>query len=309
MKNSWLLLLKSEKRVHAGNLGYDDQDSSSYTWDDTVPKCNQPKPGDNIVIWDGNTSLGSSVIEKIKTGTKEKTRRRCPNCKTTNIRERTSKSPKFKCGAKNCRKEFGQPKEESIKVKTFQTYHEAAWLDLSGRFNAKLLRKLCRSFVEQHSIRPFKWAEFLENLDAAEKNKIEAGSKSVDSWLGGGRKDRIVKVRVGQQKFRQKLLEKFGNECAFTGKTHEKALEAAHLYSYSNIEKHLDGGGLLLRRDMHRLFDSGLIAVNPRSLKIDLSSELKKFPQYRSLQGECLSVTLSKKEIKWLKVHWNVNRK
>jgi hypothetical protein len=161
----------------------------------------------------------------------------------------------------------------------------------------------------QHSIRSLKWAEFLEILDETEKNKIESGSKSVDSWLGGGRKERIVKVRVGQQKFRQKLLEKFGNVCAFTGKTPEKALEAAHLYSYSNIEKHLVGGGLLLRRDMHRLFDFGLIAVNPRSLKIDLSSELKKFPQYRSLQGERPSVKLSKKETKWLEVHWNAHRK
>ena len=128
MKNSWLLLLKSGRRSHAGNLGYNDQDSSFYSWDNTVANHEGPSPGDGILIWDSETSLGASVIEKIKTRTKEKTRRRCPNCKTTNIRERTSKSPKFKCGAKNCRKEFGQPKEESIKVKTFQTYHEPVCL-------------------------------------------------------------------------------------------------------------------------------------------------------------------------------------
>ena len=309
MKNSWLLLLKTEKRVHAGNLGYDDKDSSSYSWDNTVPNHNEPSAGDRIVIWDGETSLGTSVIERIKTGVDKKIRRRCPNCSSTNIRERTSSLPKFKCAAKKCLKEFVQPKDISIQVKTFKTCHESGWLDLSGRFDAKLLRKLCQSDVSQHSIRPFKWDEFLEVLDRSEKNKIQTNSRTVDSWLGGGRKYKSTKVRIGQRKFRQNLIDKFGNVCAFMGETPLQALEAAHLYSFADIEKHFDCGGILLRRDLHRLFDLGLIAVNPTSLMIDLSPEIKRFAQYNSLHNKLLSIKLSKKEVDWLKIHWNEHRK
>lgn len=65
------MLLKTNKRVHAGNLGYDDKDSSSYSWDNTVPNYNEPRAEDSIVIWDGETSIGASVIEKIKIGTQK----------------------------------------------------------------------------------------------------------------------------------------------------------------------------------------------------------------------------------------------
>jgi hypothetical protein len=307
VKNSWLLLLKTEGREYAGNLGYNDLDSSFYSWDDTVPNYAKPSPGDGIVIWDSKTSLGASIIRKIEHDTDKKIRRRCPNCNYTTIKERASSSTKLRCH--KCLKEFSKAKEESIEIKTFRSYHEAGWLDISGRFDGKILRELCYSPKSQHSIRSFKWEEFLKILDKAEIKKIENGSKSVDICLGGGRKARYTKVRVGQHQFRQHLIKKFGKVCAFMGETPVQALEAAHLYSYSDMEKHLDGGGILLRRDLHRLFDLGLIAVNPDSLMIDLSAEIKKFPQYKRLHGERPSIKLSKKEIKWLELHWNEHRK
>ena len=84
--------------------------------------------------------------------------------------------------------------------------------------------------------------------------------------LRSGFRDQIIRTRVGQPAFRAGLFEKFGNVCAFTGIQPEEVLEAAHLYSYARIGEHKESGGILLRRDIHSLFDRGLIGV-------DISSE------------------------------------
>ena len=86
MDNSWLMIAKGERRQHGGNLGYEDLPSSSYSWDNTVANFASPVPGEGIVIWDGDTLLGASVIEKIIEGENEKVRHRCPECKKTKIK-------------------------------------------------------------------------------------------------------------------------------------------------------------------------------------------------------------------------------
>ena len=306
---SWLLLLKTENRVHAGNLGYEDETDSSYRWDSTVPNSDKPKRGDKILIWNGETSIGSSVIEKIVvTENQKKIIRRCPHCNVTNIRERNKKLPKFKCGDKNCRKEFGESRNETIRVKTYKSSHHLNWHSLYGRIDGKSLRSFCDQNKSQHSMRTIKWDKVLEKLTNWEKKTIERSSEITNKWITsepGGRKERLTKVRLGQQQFRKTLIKKFGKICAFIGDTPLEALEAAHLYSYADVEKHYDCGGILLRRDLHRLFDLGLIAVNSISLKIDLLPEIKKFDQYKNLDQKKLEVKLSQEEINWFKDHWN----
>jgi hypothetical protein len=100
------------------------------------------------------------------------------------------------------------------------------------------------------------------------------------------------------------LIAKFSPVCAFTGINHEAALEAAHLYRYSEHGIHRLSGGLLMRRDIHRLFDAGLIAVNGNSGLIDIHPELARYPEYASLEGKPLAVTVSKDQMHWLGIHW-----
>ena len=47
--------------------------------------------------------------------------------------------------------------------------------------------------------------------------------------------------------------------------------------------------GLLLRSDIHTLFDLGLIGIDPRSLKVVLASELKK-TRYKELDGKKVKI-------------------
>lgn len=82
------------------------------------------------------------------------------------------------------------------------------------------------------------------------------------------------KVRVGQGAFRRLLLGTYGKVCAFTGPQLEETLQAAHIQPYVDAESNHVRNGLLLRADMHVLFDLGLLTLDP-DLRIQVSSKLK----------------------------------
>jgi hypothetical protein len=131
----------------------------------------------------------------------------------------------------------------------------------------------------------------------------------IDEQPEGGRRERTVKVRVGQRKFRQLLLSRFGEVCAISGPQPQQVLEAAHLYSYADEEFHDPFGGLLLRRDIHRLFDAGLICIDPEHLTIHVDEQVRANPTYGALHEAGVQVNnLSERSVTWLRLHWTQHR-
>jgi predicted restriction endonuclease len=80
-------------------------------------------------------------------------------------------------------------------------------------------------------------------------------------------------------------------------------LEACHLYSYAEIGRHEADGGLLLRRDLHRLFDRGLLAVTEDGT-VDVADSLTPYPLYAALHGQPLLVMPTVRQKAWLAAHW-----
>ena len=67
----------------------------------------------------------------------------------------------------------------------------------------------------------------------------------------------------------------YGRRCAITKERTLPALEAAHIHRYSWGGEHLLSNGLLLRSDLHRLFDRGYITVNPKTLTLVVSKRIR----------------------------------
>jgi hypothetical protein len=86
---------------------------------------------------------------------------------------------------------------------------------------------------------------------------------------------REIVRRRGQPAFRRSLLRAYGGRCAVTGCDIEWALEAAHIHPFRGDMTNDVRNGLLLRADIHTLFDLGLVAVHPTELKIWLSAKLR----------------------------------
>ncbi|MCH7225657.1 HNH endonuclease [Haloferula sp. A504] len=101
---------------------------------------------------------------------------------------------------------------------------------------------------------------------------------------------REVREREGQGKFRRSLRAIYDNRCCITGCRVVQVLESAHIDPYQSEESNHVANGLLLRADLHTLFDNHLIAVKPGTLVVYLAKELREDPSYAELHGKRLEL-------------------
>ncbi|MGH7724220.1 MAG: HNH endonuclease [Candidatus Eiseniibacteriota bacterium] len=73
----------------------------------------------------------------------------------------------------------------------------------------------------------------------------------------------VVRPRLGQGGFRVAVADVYGRMCAVSTEHSLPALEAAHIRPYAEGGNHELRNGLLLRADIHRLFDKGFVTVTP----------------------------------------------
>lgn len=86
---------------------------------------------------------------------------------------------------------------------------------------------------------------------------------------------RQIALRRGQPTFRARLIELQKGKCAVTRIDCLEVLEAAHILPYSVGGTNDPSNGLLLRSDIHNLFDLGLIAVDVREMTVSIAPSLK----------------------------------
>jgi hypothetical protein len=256
--------------------------------------------GDRFVFWDEVNLIGASTIASIEQWPGTKQISRCPECATTNIASRTTKSPRFRCDS--CHAEFETPTVTEVEVTHYRTDHQQGWVDLAGLIGGPTLRGF--TGYSQNSIRSLDWNQFRSAIEATAGPTVLAPVTIAQAQvIGGGHTVRQVSVRIGQPAFRAELLHRYGSVCAFTGSAPPEALEACHLYSYAEIGRHDLEGGLLLRRDLHRLFDQGLLAVASDGT-IDVAESLAPYELYAALRGQQLHIRLTAQQRDWLSLHW-----
>ena len=282
--NAWLVIAAGDDRQFGGNEGYEDKPDVYYSWDDTVPNHAKIQVGDSIVLWDKHALLGASVIERIeKKADVAKNRRRCPSCGHSAFHARRNAEKRFRCKNQDCKSEFSKPEVSQVNVSTYRGYHPTAWIDLDGFLAGAELRSVCEKPKSQQSIRKLDWARFIALLPNESLRPLIQRKNVTQSILNGGHRSQFVRVRIGQGRFRKKLLDKYGAVCAFSGTNPPQVLEAAHLYSYSEEGEHHREGGLLMRRDLHRLFDLGLLAVEPSSSELHFYQSICEYESYSHL--------------------------
>lgn len=85
----------------------------------------------------------------------------------------------------------------------------------------------------------------------------------------------LVRPRLGQHTFAAAVTDAYGRACAVTSEHSLPALQAAHIRPYSEGGTHDVSNGLLLRADIHQLFDRGYVMVHPQTRKFHVSTALK----------------------------------
>ncbi|WP_055073908.1 HNH endonuclease [Pseudanabaena sp. 'Roaring Creek'] len=135
--------------------------------------------------------------------------------------------------------------------------------------------------------------DVLSNTARQQKEYISSEESNIDS-------DKIespnimmrqIKERRGQKQFRQSLRQVHDDKCMITGCDITDILEAAHISSYNSDYNNHITNGLLLRADIHTLFDLDLLGIEPNDLTIHLHPTVKK-DDYAQYEGKRLSCAI-----------------
>ncbi len=297
---AWSLLSIEGTRQYGGNTGYDDDPSRVYRYDSGVPNHLRLQPGDLVFIRSGKDVLGFAEIERIDEAPGEKERLRCPMCRTTNIKSRTSRLPVWGCKDRHL---FDEPLREMVSVKTYAAWYGESFASVSGISVANLHDAVLRP-SDQMSIKEIDIARVESLLQSnpsashlarrfAERIRVEADNHDRGD-IGDGsiiearrRVLREIAVRRGQAKFRERLVRRHGMICQVSGCAFAGLIEAAHIRPYSTSGDNSVANGLLLRSDLHTLFDLGLLGIDPQSLAIHVHPELHG-AGYGDLEGRLL---------------------
>jgi putative restriction endonuclease len=78
------------------------------------------------------------------------------------------------------------------------------------------------------------------------------------------REPALARQRLGQQAFQAVIFAAYQRRCAVTGAKIRPVLQAAHIKPLPAGGEHRTDNGLLLRSDVHTLYDRGYLAVDPR---------------------------------------------
>ncbi len=124
-------------------------------------------------------------------------------------------------------------------------------------------------------------------LEAASRSSLMSGidTNELEERYGPAQ---LVKPRLGQASFRLAVLDAYQRRCAVTGERSLPVVEAAHIKPYSVGGEHAVRNGVSLRRDIHRLFDLGFVAVRPDqtfAVSRDLRDRYENGRAYYALEG------------------------
>jgi hypothetical protein len=119
-----------------------------------------------------------------------------------------------------------------------------------------------------------RWERYLLELDGAGRLNLSATKAQAEGLPeyqpadGNWRVQalQLIRARRGQQAFRDALRKRYGDRCLVSGCRLVDALESAHIKPYRGQVDHHPANGLLLRADLHTLFDLNLIGVVPGTL-------------------------------------------
>jgi hypothetical protein len=285
---TWVVLTFGEDRQHAGNAGYDDDPHKWYSYDSYVANHRQIADGDFLIICDRFRALGIAQVTRIDSINSTRRLLRCPICSITGIKVRQSKSPLYRCKSGH---EFDDPVQVDAECTKFTALFGNSFIQFQNKFGRDFLRQGCPRYSDQLAMQEFEFRRMEEAFrtkfpdDAQLIHELtslfylpaaSARAELMDNFAGYKPRDsddrelilRQIKARRGQQAFRDRLRQRYGDRCMISGSTVLHVLEAAHICPYRGEDDNHPENGLLLRADLHTLFDLDLVGIEPNDFRV-----------------------------------------
>uniref|UniRef100_UPI001E42BDBE HNH endonuclease n=1 Tax=Shewanella chilikensis TaxID=558541 RepID=UPI001E42BDBE len=136
----------------------------------------------------------------------------------------------------------------------------------------------------------FEHPRFISYLESSAENSNETSTplRPIPQAEPDKKTMQEIWARRGQAKFRENLLAAYENTCAVTGCIESEVLEAAHIVPYSEEQSYELSNGILLRADIHTLFDLFLISIDPQTGNVVVANRLSE--EYQQFSGRKASL-------------------
>lgn len=119
------------------------------------------------------------------------------------------------------------------------------------------------------------WEMVVERLHAAGTVAGHGREPPTPVDVPGGYSDPLLRPhRLGQGTFKALVTDAYQRRCAVTREKALPALDAAHIRPFGEVREHVLSNGILLRSDIHRLFDAGYITITPEH-RVEASRRMK----------------------------------
>ncbi len=160
-------------------------------------------------------------------------------------------------------------------------FAEADWLPAPGDFQRQTVQG--KTYGLRDGTGRVLWAQVLERMRAVRGVGERQRPEIPLDW-----RERPVRQRLGQGAFRVLITDVYERRCAVTGEKALPVLQAAHIRPVTNEGPHRVDNGLLLRADIHALFDQGYVTVTAdRRFRVSrrLKEDFDNGEPYYSLSG------------------------
>jgi len=322
----WLVLTFGDERQYAGNAGYEDAPGKWYSYDSFVANHRQVTVGDCVILCDKSRVRGIARIENIATESSTRMLQRCPVCQDTGIKRRKTKQPEYRC---NKGHEFQKPTRENASCVKYTAHFGDTFTPFAEEFGRDFLRQGCPRFSDQLAMQEYDFSRMegvFRNTFPAAVSLIstfvdasylppEAAETNGDTHQAGyiptGLDDRDkvlreIRARRGQQGFRDALRVRYGDQCMISRCKVLHVLEAAHIRPYRGEADNHPENGLLLRADLHTLFDLNLLGIHPLTMAVHFHPDIHS-AEYVEFQGRPVSFAGHKRPSqRALKMRWEL---
>ncbi len=145
----WLMLSYGSGTMHAGNLGYEEDPRRFYVYDSSVANHLQVSVGDIACLAARDSILGLARVENVWEMPARKVVIRCPVCRTTSLKERKIRRPRYRCSGKH---DFDVPLRETVDVTRYTAHFGDTFHRLPVTVSISDARNACGRWTGQLSI-------------------------------------------------------------------------------------------------------------------------------------------------------------
>lgn len=149
-----------------------------------------------------------------------------------------------------------------------------AWIPIPADFSLQIVQG--KGYDSESGEGRLLWGAVCNRLEriALEKTEESPALHAAVKSKGYG-KPHVVLPRLGQGLFRVLITDFYERRCAITSERTLPVLDAAHIKPYDVVQKHEVWNGLLMRSDLHRLFDGGYLSIDPADRRVLVSKRIR----------------------------------